>query len=47
MKPKTLRGQLVQKMKPPVKQAPKFEGVGTKARLNTAANKMFFRGNEK
>lgn len=45
MKPKTLRGQLKQKIKeihnPKPEVKPRFEGKGTRARLNTAAEKMF------
>jgi hypothetical protein len=32
---------------PNMKALPKYSGRGTKARLNTAASKMFFRGNSK
>ncbi len=44
MKQATLRGQLkykLKEMKSPTVPKPRFEGKGTKARLNTAAEKMF------
>lgn len=43
---KTLRGQLKQKLKemhqPKQEAKPKFQGKGTRARLNTAAEKMLY-----
>jgi hypothetical protein len=49
MKPKTFRGQLKHKLKemtqPKPEIKPRFEGKGTRARLNTAASKIFFQGN--
>lgn len=34
--------QIKQKAKPKAPEVPKFQGKGTRARLNTAANKLMF-----
>ena len=39
---KPLKRELKQRMKPKPVEKPRFEGKGTKARLNTAAEKMMF-----
>ena len=36
---------LVKKMQPPKPQPPKYQGKGTRARLNTAAEKHLFKSN--